>query len=191
MADRKLACDSINQVEADGKNDIDADENNDLIVVGSDQTAQSGLQDDKQQDRRQPEGPLPHTFSVIPLPMMPVGLSSRIKTRMMKAIASRYVDSPYPTAMTSAMPRIKPPSIAPVMLPIPPRTAATKAFRPGMTPIKGSILGYSNETRMPPAPARADPRANVKAMILSVLIPISFAASKLKETARMAFPVLV
>src|SRR5262245_15774107 len=99
MSDRKLAGDPVNQIETDGENDVDADQNHDLIVVGSDQTAQGGLQDDEQQDCRKPESPLPHTFSVIPLPMMPVGLSSRIKTRMMKAIASRYVDSPYPTAM--------------------------------------------------------------------------------------------
>jgi len=53
-----------------------------------------------------------------------------------------------------------------------------------------AFAGHPVET-MSPAAARADPRAKVKAMILSVLMPISFAASKLKDTARIAFPVFV
>ena len=57
------------------------------------------------------------------------------------AIASRYVDCPYPTAITSARPMISPPTIAPGMLPMPPSTAATNAFSPGMIPISGSIRG--------------------------------------------------
>ena len=44
---------------------------------------------------------------------------------------------------------------------------------------------------MPPAAASAEPSAKVNAMIRSVLMPISFAASRLKETARIAFPVFV
>ena len=86
---------------------------------------------------------------------------------------------------------ISPPIMAPVMLPIPPSTAATNALSPGMIPISGSMRGYMSETRMPPAPASAEPSAKVSMMIRSVLIPISLAASRLNDTARIALPVFV
>ena len=74
---------------------------------------------------------------------------------------------------------------------MPPRTAATKAFNPYMIPINGSIFGICIPIRTPAAAASAEPRAKVTAMIQSVEIPISFAASRLKDTARIALPVLV
>ena len=77
------------------------------------------------------------------------------------------------------------------MLPIPPNTAATNAFNPIRMPIKGSIRGIRIATSTPAAAAMADPKAKVKAMMRSVLMPINFAEFKLKETARMARPVLV
>ena len=89
MTNRKLTRITVDQVQADRKNDVDADEDQDLIVVGPDQTPQAGFHSGQEGKRHQPEDPLLHTFSFIPLPMMPVGFRSRIKTRMMKAIASR------------------------------------------------------------------------------------------------------
>ncbi len=49
---------------------------------------------------------------------------------MPKAIASRYVEERYPTTITSDVPIRSPPSTAPGTLPMPPSTAATKAFNP-------------------------------------------------------------
>ena len=54
------------------------------------------------------------------------------------AHASRQADpwGMYCTAMTSTMPRTNPPSMAPEMFPIPPRTAAVKALRPVTKPMR-------------------------------------------------------
>ena len=56
--------------------------------------------------------------------------------RIVKAIASRIVVEMYPALRTSACPIISDPTKAPGMLPMPPKTAATKAFRPGIIPMK-------------------------------------------------------
>ena len=65
------------------------------------------------------------------------------------------------------------------------------AFSPTRIPIKGSMRGMRIATSTPAAAASADPSANVKAMMRSVLIPINFADCKLKDTARIARPVFV
>ena len=81
--------------------------------------------------------------------------------------------------------------MAPGILPIPPSTAATNAFKPTRMPINGSMRGMRIATSTPAAAASAEPSAKVKAMIRSVLMPINFAEFRLKDTARMARPVLV
>ena len=58
---------------------------------------------------------------------------------MAKAAASRNVDEMKPETSASTTPRIRPPTTAPGRMPMPPRTAATKALRPGMMPMSGSI----------------------------------------------------
>ena len=62
--------------------------------------------------------------------------------RIPNATASRQDELRYPDTICSARPSTRPPSIAPGTLPIPPSTAATNAFRPGMSPIRGCTLGY-------------------------------------------------
>ena len=57
--------------------------------------------------------------------------------------------------------------------------------------MSGSIFGICMPMSTPAAAASAEPSANVIAMIRSVEIPMSFAASRLKDTARIAFPVRV
>ena len=54
--------------------------------------------------------------------------------RMAKAAASRNVEEIKPDTRASTMPRMMPPTMAPGMIPIPPRTAATKALMPGAIP---------------------------------------------------------
>ena len=75
----------------------------------------------------------------------------RIATRMPKTMASLkrptctarvcQAQGSTATAYSSISPMTMPPSIAPGTLPIPPSTAATKAFSPGNTPMSGSIFG--------------------------------------------------
>ncbi len=77
------------------------------------------------------------------------------------------------------------------MLPMPPSTAATNAFRPVIRPISGSMRGMESATSTPATAASAEPSANVKAMTKSVLIPISRATGRLNETARIALPIFV
>ena len=58
---------------------------------------------------------------------------------MINAAASRNVEDKNPLTNASMTPSNTPPTIAPGMTPIPPRTAATNALSPGMIPIKGSM----------------------------------------------------
>src|SRR6187551_879446 len=81
------------------------------------------------------------TFSAVNLPSRPAGRNSRMMIRIAKAMASLYVDHWLPLTKVSTVPSSSPPRAAPGMLPTPPSTAATKALRPGMTPISGSIDG--------------------------------------------------
>ena len=91
----------------------------------------------------------------------------------------------------SAMPMAKPPTIAPGIEPMPPRTAATKAFRPSMEPMVGVACAYWQQYSTEPIPASAEPMAKVKEMVAFTLMPISWAAPVSSETARMALPTLV
>ena len=74
---------------------------------------------------------------------------------------------------------------------MPPSTAATKAFRPYMMPMSGSIFGICMPMSTPAAAASAEPRAKVIEMIQSVEMPMRRDASRLNETARIALPVRV
>src|SRR5207302_5248115 len=132
-----------------------------------------------------------HTFSGSYFPNRPEGRNSRMPMRMMKAIAGVKFEKRLPPTNDSMMPMINPPTTAPGTLPIPPNTAATKAFRPGMMPISRSIFGYETAKRMPATAASAEPIINVIEMMRSVGIPINDAVSKLKDTARIARPNLV
>src|SRR5450830_1636846 len=64
----------------------------------------------------------------------PRGLQTRLKRISKKGTASFYDDDIYPSCMTSALPRMRPPATAPTPPPSPPSTAATKPFRPSMMP---------------------------------------------------------
>ena len=56
---------------------------------------------------------------------------------------------------------------------MPPSTAATKAFKPGMMPMKVRICGYAMAYSTPAPPAKAAAIAKVKEMIDSTSIPIN------------------
>ena len=51
--------------------------------------------------------------------------------------ASRYPVAPRPAPTDSTTPRSSPPQMAPTMLPIPPRTVTTKAFKVKIPPTVG------------------------------------------------------
>src|SRR5919198_382910 len=76
-------------------------------------------------------------------PSRPLGRKMRITMSIEKAKMSLYSapNAPpvrsdrYEAAKASRSPRTRPPSIAPGMLPMPPSTAAVKAFNPGMNPV--------------------------------------------------------
>ena len=128
-----------------------------------------------------------------PLAQQAGGRKTSTPMRTTKATAS-FHDEPwgrYWTAMTSTIPRMNPPSTAPLMLPIPPRTAAVNAFSPTRNPIRKSIWPKRMPCITPATPASAAPRMKVTTMILSVSMPISFDVSGSWAVARMARPVLV
>ena len=77
------------------------------------------------------------TFS----PNRPVGLKTRIMISRAKVKASEKTETSHvegrPLMTFSQMPMMKAPITAPGMEPMPPNTAATKAFRPGRAPDGG------------------------------------------------------
>ena len=60
----------------------------------------------------------------------------------MKTMASDNCELIYAFVKVSIIPKIKAPSTAPGIEPIPPSTAAIKAFIPGREPIYGDTTGY-------------------------------------------------
>src|SRR5450756_2621801 len=116
---------------------------------------------------------------------------SRMPIRMAKAM-------PYPrleltdVANASEMPMMYAPSTAPGMLPMPPRTAAMNAFKPGHMPRNGDasmpeVVPY----RMPPAPASAGPTMKAVLMTTSMLMPMRLAVGLSNATARICLPMRV
>ena len=73
--------------------------------------------------------------------MMPVGLTSRTTIKMANTTPSFQTESPIAETSASSRPMAMPPIIAPGIEPIPPSTAATKAFRPSMDPMVGDACG--------------------------------------------------
>src|SRR3954470_4214051 len=140
MPERKLPGISVHQVQADRESDIDPDSNDHAKIVGIDPVRKIGS-DPRQQNRskqRQMGRQILHqTFSTWTFPRMPAGLKTRITISTANAIASLKVDQRLPLTNVSTIPKIRPPNAAPGTFPIPPRTAATKAFSPGNTPISG------------------------------------------------------
>ena len=74
---------------------------------------------------------------------------------------------------------------------MPPKTAAVKARIPGMEPVVGCKVGTVEHSSTPATAARAEPMAKVMEMVWFTLMPMSWAASRSSETARMALPVRV
>ena len=60
-----------------------------------------------------------------------------------------------------------------------------------MEPVVGCKVGTVEHSSTPAMAASAEPMAKVMEMVLFTLIPISWAASRSSETARMALPVRV
>ena len=97
----------------------------------------------------------------------------------------------YALVRLSTTPITRPPTMAPGMEPMPPSTAATKAFRPSMAPIIGETCGYETQYISEATAARPEPMAKVRVMVEFTLMPIRIEASLSSETARMALPCLV
>ena len=85
-------------------------------------------------------------------------------------------------------PMTNPPIAAPVMLPIPPRTAAVNAFRPALKPRLNWIAPKYRPGDHAAAPASADPMKNVIAIVRLMSTPISCAASRSWAVDRIACP---
>ena len=132
-----------------------------------------------------------YTLSMFFSPNRPVGRNSRIIINRINVNASLKVEYPKATRKVSQIPMTKPPTTAPGILPIPPRTAATKHFNPGRVPENGVTDIRSVKYRMEPIAARKLPIIKVLLIVLFRRTPISWAVSKSFETARMAIPVFV
>ena len=63
--------------------------------------------------------------------------------------------------------------MAPGIEPIPPNTAATKALIPGMAPVYGVRVGYTEQSRRPAMAASPEPIANVREIVPFTFTPIS------------------
>ena len=76
---------------------------------------------------------------MITFPNSPVGLTKRTTISDANTMASDSSVEIYAFDILSSTPSQIPPTIAPGMEPIPPKTAATKALIPGIDPVKGPI----------------------------------------------------
>jgi hypothetical protein len=88
------------------------------------------------------------------------------------------------------MPSSKPPTVAPVRLPSPPRITTEKALSDARSPIEG----YARKTgpsSAPAAAASAEPNANVAAWTRPIETPMSAAVSRSWNVARIARPSFV
>ena len=70
-----------------------------------------------------------------------MGLTSSTMIRMANVTASFQAERPMAETKHSHRPMAMPPIMAPGMEPMPPSTAATKAFRPSMEPMVGVAWG--------------------------------------------------
>ena len=85
-------------------------------------------------------------------------------------------------------PMMKPPSAAPTVLPMPPRTAAVNALRPAWKPSSKRATPYWRPLTTPAAPASAEPIRNVIAIVRLMFTPIRAAASRSAAVARIERP---
>ncbi len=83
---------------------------------------------------------------------------------------------------------MKPPIAAPIVFPIPPRTAAVNAFRPAKNPRLNWMLPKYRPWITPAAPARAAAMKNVIAIVWLMSTPMSSAASRSWAVERIARP---
>ena len=86
---------------------------------------------------------------------------------------------------------MNPPTIAPVILPSPPRINTANPLNPITTPIIGSTASKDKPTNTPAAEPNAEANMTVTEITKVGLIPNKDAVSVLKDTARIALPILV
>ena len=80
----------------------------------------------------------PYILSVADSPNNPVGFDIKITISNAKVNASEKAVHPSPFMIFSHIPIINAPTTAPGIEPMPPNTAATKAFNPGIAPDVGT-----------------------------------------------------
>src|ERR1035437_1037984 len=137
-----------------------------------------------------------HARSAFFSPNRPCGRKTRTSMSRMKAQTSFQGLPPnrpgmYWVAIASTTPRSRPPTTAPATLPMPPRTAATKPFRPARKPIRKLMLWFCRPWATPATAARTAPSANATTMMRSTLMPLRRAVSWSWDTACMPWPILV
>ena len=92
----------------------------------------------------------------------------------------------------STTPRKKPPNIAPGMLPMPPSTAALNALMPGRKPdIEIDLLVDEAVEHAADAGHAGAEHEGEDDHLVAESMPISAAASRSSDTARIAIPILV
>ena len=132
-------------------------ENHDLVVVRADPSRQLRLKASKNEDGDNPEDRPSSYLLHRPLAHDSLGLEQQNEDQHDEgdriAISRRSIADRHHLGKAENQAADHGAGI----FPIPPSTAATNAFSPGITPIKGSIFGYSSDTRIPPAAARAEP----------------------------------
>ena len=146
MAERELARVAVHEVERDGEDDVDADAGQDIQVVGVDVVREIRDPEGHQDRGEQGDERLRHRRLASDLlgrvPAEEAGRAEKQdpdqdgeRDRVLVGGPSRAVDECLDHAEDERAQR------GPGMLPTPPSTAATKALRPGTTPIRGSIEG--------------------------------------------------
>src|SRR2546430_5188325 len=116
-------------VEAEGEEHVDHPVGHGVHRLEPERPVDEGVEDQRDEEGR-PREPAPHTFSGVCSPMRPWGRKTRTRMRIAKTIALVQRAEMYWSLHAERNPMNRPPSAAPVMLPMPPSTAAVKALSP-------------------------------------------------------------
>lgn len=116
-----------------------------------------------------------YTFFLICLSSMSVGCTTRTGMNTEKTMASENLEERYAFERFSSTLSRGPPTNAPGVRPIPPRTTVTKALILGMVPVAGVRVGCAGQSSTLAIAAGAEPIAEARATVALTLIPISVA----------------
>src|SRR3954471_1604972 len=182
MAERHLPGQSEQDVKPDADDGGQRERRHDEDVVA---VRRRGKNDGNQ--KHGDEGGELHTFFTSARPKSPLGMTASATITSAKVMICVYPEPRNAVINASVMPKMRPASITPHALVMPPRIATANALRPNTVPMSEFTLA-SGAIMMPATPASRVEAAYAAQMTSGTLIPMRRAASRFCTTASIAFP---